>query len=47
MRLYLRNEYAQTTARATILTQKLQIKLAFSRGHSLLTPGQPVLALTL
>ena len=33
--------------RAASLTQRLQIKLAISPSHSILTPGQPLLTLTL
>ena len=38
---------AQTTLRAATLRQKLQIKLSASPGHGILTPSQPVPALTL
>ena len=38
---------AQTILRAATLKQKVQIKLSVSPSHSILTPGQPVHALTL
>ena len=47
MRVYLRDGSAQTIIRAATLRQKLQIKLSISPSHSILTPGQPVPALTL
>ena len=47
MRVYLRDESAQTILRAATLRQKLQIKLSISPSHSILTPGRPVPALTL
>ena len=47
MLVYPRDGSTQTRARAATLKQKLQIKLSFSLSHSILTPGQPVLALTL
>ena len=42
----LRDGSAQTIVRAATLRQALQIKLSISLSHSLLTQGQPVLALT-
>ena len=42
MLVYLR---AQTIVHAATQTQKQQTQLATSPSHSLLTPGQPVLAL--
>ena len=47
MLVHLRDGCAQTTLRAATPSQKLQIKLAISPSHSILTPGQPVLAPTL
>ena len=47
MRVYLRDRSAQTILRAATLRQKLQIKLSISPSHSILTPSQPVPALTL
>ena len=47
MQVYLRDESAQIILRAATLRQKLQIQLSISPSHSLLTPGQPVPALTL
>ena len=47
MLMYLRDGSAQTILRAAILRQKLQIKLSTSPSHSVLTPGQPIPALTL
>ena len=44
---YLRDGSAQTSLRAATLRLKLQIKLATSPYHSLLTPSQPVPAPTL
>ena len=38
---------AQTVLSAATLRQKLQIKVSISPSHSILTPGQPVPALTL
>ena len=46
-RVYLRDASAKTTLRAATLRQKLQTKLSISPSHSILTPGQPVPALTL
>ena len=43
----LRDGAAHTAGRAATLRQKLHIKLAVSLSHSILTPGQPVPALTL
>ena len=43
MLVYLRNESAETVVRAATLKCRLQIKLAGSPRHSILTPGQPVL----
>ena len=40
------DESAQITLRPVRLRKKLQIKLAISPGHGILTPAQPVLALT-
>ena len=42
MLVYLRDGSAQTTVRSATLRQKLQIKLAVSTSHSVLTPGRPV-----
>ena len=47
MRVYLRDGSAQTILRVATLSQKLQTKLSISPGHSILTPGLPVPALTL
>ena len=47
IRVYLRDGPAQTILRAATLRQKLQAKLSISPSHSILTPGQPVPALTL
>ena len=47
MLVYLRDGSAQTRVRAVTLRYKLQIKLSTSPSHSMLTPGQPVPALTL
>ena len=47
MLVYLRDRPAQTILRAATLRQKLQAKLSISPSHSILTPGQPVPALTL
>ena len=47
MVLYLRDRSARTVLRTARLRQKLQIKLSISPGHSMLTPGWPVPALTL
>ena len=46
-RVYLRDGSAQTILRAATLRQKLKTKLSISPSHSILTPGQPVPALTL
>ena len=42
MLVYLRDGSAQTSVRATTLRHKLQINLAISSSHSILTPDQPV-----
>ena len=42
-----RDESAETGVRADTLGWKLQIKLAISSNHCILTPGQPVPAVTL
>ena len=47
MRVNLRDESAQKMFRAATLRWKLQIKLSTSLCHSILTPGQPVPALSL
>ena len=47
MLLYLRDGSAQTTACAATLRQRLQIKLATSPSHSILTLGHSVLTLIL
>ena len=47
MQVYLTDGSAKTTLRVDILRQKLQTKLCISPSHSILTPGQPVQALTL
>ena len=47
MLVHLKGGSAQTSVRAATLRQKLQIKLSVSPSHSILTPGQPVPALTL
>ena len=47
MLVYLRDGSAQTSLRATTLRQKLQIKRFTLPSHNMLTPGQPVPALTL
>ena len=47
MLVYLRDGFAQTIGRAATLRQKLQTKCSISASHSILTPGQPVPALTL
>ena len=47
MRVYLRDGSAQTIVSAATPRHKLQIKLSTSPSHSILTPGRPVLALTL
>ena len=46
MLVYLGDGSAQTILRAATLREKLQIKLSTSPSHSILTPGQPVPALT-
>ena len=46
MRVYLRDGSAQTILRATTRRYKLQIQLSISPIHSILTPGQPVPALS-
>ena len=45
--VYLRERPAQTIVRAATLRQNLQIKLATSPSHSILTLGRPIPALTL
>ena len=47
MRVYLRDGSAKTILRAATLRYKLQTKLSISPSDTLLTPGQPVPALTL
>ena len=47
MLVYPRDGSAQTTVLTATLRQKLHIQLSISPGHSILTPGQPVPALTL
>ena len=47
MRAYLRDGSAQTILCTATLRQKLQTKLSISSSYSILTPGQPVPALTL
>ena len=47
MLVYLGDGSAQISVRAATLRQKLQIKLSTSPSRSILTPGQPVPALTL
>ena len=47
MLVYLKDGSAHTSASAATLRQKLQIKLPISPGDRILTPGQPVPALTL
>ena len=47
MLVYLRDGSAQTIVRASTLKQKMQIKLAVLLSLSILTPGRPVLVLTL
>ena len=47
MLVYLKDGSAQTILHAATLRQKLQIKLSNLPNHSILTPGQPVPALTL
>ena len=47
MLVYLRDGSAQTAVRAATLRQRLQIKLAITPSHSILTPGQPDPPLTL
>ena len=47
MLVYLRDGSAQTSLRAATLRQKLQIQLSTPSSHSILSPGQPVPALTL
>ena len=46
IQVYRRDRYAQTILHAATLRQKLQTKLSTSPSHSILTPGQPVPALT-
>ena len=45
--VYLRDGSAPTILRAATLRWKLQIQLSISPSHRILTPGQPVPALTL
>ena len=45
--VYLMNDFAQTIVRDATLRQKLQLKLSLSLSYCILTPGRPVLALTL
>ena len=47
MRVYFRDGSAQTTLRAATPRSKMQIKRSISPSHSILTPGQPLPALTL
>ena len=47
MIMYLADRPAQTIAHAAILREMLQIKLSITPKNSILTPGQPVPALTL
>ena len=47
MLVCLRDRSAQTIVRAATFRQKLQIKLSTSPSQGILTPGQPVPALTL
>ena len=47
MLVYLRDGSAQTVVSAAALWWKLQIQLSISPSHNILTPGQPVPALTL
>ena len=47
MLVYHINRSAHTSVHAATLKQKLLIKLSISPSHSMLTPGQPVPALTL
>ena len=47
MLVHLGDGSTQTIVCAVTLRQKLQIKLAISPSHSILTPGRPVPALTL
>ena len=47
MLVYLRDGSAQTGLRTATLRWKLQIKLPISPIHGILTPDQPVPALTL
>ena len=46
-KLYPGNGFAPTILRGATLRYKLQIKLTISPSHSILTPGQSVLALTI
>ena len=45
--MYLRDRSIETVVHAATLRQKSRVKLAMSPTHSILTSGQPVLALTL
>ena len=47
MLVYLRDGPAQTILRAATLRKKWRIQLSTSPGHSILTSGRPVPALTL
>ena len=47
MLVYLRYRFAQTSARAATLREKLQTKFSISPSHSILTPDRPVSVLTL
>ena len=46
-KVFLKDRFVWTSLITATLTQKLQIQLAVSPSHSMLTAGQPVLALTL
>ena len=46
MLVYLRDGSAQTVVRTATMRLKLQIRFSLSSSHSILTPGQPVPALT-
>ena len=45
--VYLKDRSAQTIVYAATPRQKLQTKLSISPSYNILTPGQPVPALTL
>ena len=47
MPMYLKDGSASTSLRAAALIKTMQMKLAFSPSHSLMTPGQPILTLAL